>query len=171
MVDIPPNTGVVVLRSTPAELNLFAERGEVRVSERQASGAPTVIVLKGGDFYRRKAGTRGAVNPGSMQGFVDDMPRFFRDSLPLRAERFKDQVVKPKEAPEFAYADVERWLKSEPAVRRPLMQRWRAKAREPAFRSALIANLSSHPEWDPILFPEKYLPKETAARPASAPRP
>jgi hypothetical protein len=174
MVDIPPNTGVVVLRSTPAELNLFAERGEVRVSERQASGAPTVIVLKGGDFYRRKAGTRGAVNPGSMQGFVDDMPRFFRDSLPLRAERFKDQAVRPKEAPEFAYADVERWLKSEPAVRKPLMQRWRAKARETAFRSALIANLSSHPEWDPILFPEKYLPKETAARPhtvASAPRP
>jgi len=169
MLDIPASSAVVVLRVLPAEVNLFAERGEVRVSERQASGAPVVMVLKGGDFYRRKAGTRGAVNPGSMQGFVDEMPRFFRDSLPLRAERFRDQVVKPKEAPEFAYADVERWLKSEPAVRRPLMQRWRARAREPAFRSALIANFSSHPEWDPILFPEKYLPKETAARsPAAA---
>ena len=169
MLDIPATSGVVVLRVLPAEVNLFDERGEVRVSERQASGAPVVMVLKGGDFYRRKAGTRGAVNPGSMQGFVDEMPRFFRDSLPLRGERFADQVVKPKEAPQFAYADVERWLKSEPAVRRPLMQRWRAKAREPAFRSALIANLSSHPEWDPILFPEKYLPKPTAARlPASA---
>jgi hypothetical protein len=91
----------------------------------------------------------------------------------MRGGRYREQVVKPKDAPDFAYADVERWLKSEPAVRKPLMQRWRAKAREPAFRSALIANLSAHPEWDPILFPEKYLPKETTARShaASAPRP
>jgi hypothetical protein len=68
--------------------------------------------------------------------------------------------VRPKDAGDFAYADVEPWLKAEPSVRRPLMQRWRAKAREPAFRSALVSNLSSHPEWDPILFPEKYKPKE-----------
>ena len=24
---------------------------------------------------------------------------------------------------------------------------------------ALVQNLSAHPEWDPVLFPEKYLPK------------
>ncbi len=168
LVDIPANTGVAVLHVLPAETVVFAERGEMKVAERQASGAPSVILLKGSDFYRRKPGTRGQVNPGSMQAFVDDMPRFFRDSLPMRGERYRDQVVRPKDAPDFSYADVERWLKSEPAVRKPLMQRWRAKAREPAFRSALIANLGAHPEWDPILFPEKYLPKETAARASAA---
>jgi hypothetical protein len=39
------------------------------------------------------------------------------------------------------------------------------KARDPAFRSALIANLRSHPEWDPILFPEKYKPKPPPEEP------
>ena len=39
------------------------------------------------------------------------------------------------------------------------MQRFIPKAHDPAFRQALVANLRSHPEWDPILFPEKYKPK------------
>jgi hypothetical protein len=63
---------------------------------------------------------------------------------------------------------VEHWLKAESSVRRPLMQRWRGKVREPAFRNALVANLSAHPEWDPILFPEKYKPKEPPAPPKAA---
>jgi hypothetical protein len=40
-----------------------------------------------------------------------------------------------------------------------------------AFRSALVANLRSHPEWDPILFPEKYKPKPPPEPPAVAPPP
>ena len=31
------------------------------------------------------------------------------------------------------------------------------------FREALIANMRFHWEWDRILFPEKYAPKEPAA--------
>lgn len=58
-----------------------------------------------------------------------------------------------KPLPEFGYADVEPWLKAESAVRRMLMQRWRPKAKDNAFRTALVANLPAHPEWDPILFP------------------
>jgi len=160
LIEIPASAAVVVLHATASEVELFVERGEVRIGERQASGPAAAVVLKMGDFYRRKAGARGAVNPGSMQSFIDSMPRAFRDSLPLRAERFREQIVRPKDAPDFQYADVEAWLDAEPAVRRPLVQRWRAKARDAAFRAALIAHLSQHPEWDPVLFPEKYLPKE-----------
>jgi hypothetical protein len=134
------------------------------------------VALKTGDFYRRKAGSRGSTSPTPAQAFLGEMPRPFRDSLPLRAERFRDRPAQPREATEFGYADVETWLKAEPSIRRPLMQRWRVKARESAFRQSLIANLSAHPEWDPILFPEKYKPKEpppvraalAAGRPASS---
>jgi len=166
--EMPANSAVVVLRYKAGEVNLFVERGDARIAERQPSGSPIGVTLKGGDFYRRKGTTRGVVNPGSMQAFIDDMPRFFRDSLPPRIDRYRDRPVSPTEASDFAYADVERWLKAEPAVRRPLMQRWRSKAKEPAFRAALVANLTSHPEWDPILFPEKYRPKEPPARAALA---
>ena len=154
----------IVLRTAPAETTLFVERGEVRLAEQQAAGAPVPVSLKQGDYYLRKAGTRGAVSPEAKQAFLAQLPRSFRDSLPRRIDRFRDQEVKPKDAPDFTYADVEPWLKAEPWLRRPLVQRWRAKAHEPAFRASLIANLSAHPEWDPILFPEKYLPKEHAAR-------
>lgn len=165
LLEIAAGPSVVVLRTTPTEATLFVERGDLRLTERPASGTPVVFALKAGDHYKRKAGSRGAANPGGMQAFVQDMPRAFRDSLPLRAERFRDQTLRPRDAPGFDYADVETWLKAEPMVRRPLVQRWRSKAREPAFRAALVSNLNAHPEWDPVLFPEKYLPK-----PASAPR-
>jgi hypothetical protein len=169
LAEVAAGPGVVVMRSSPSELMLFVERGDARVTERPTSNPPVIAPLRASDHYMRKAGTRGVVNPGEMQAFLEKMPKSFRDSLPKRAERYQDQDVQPKEAPDFSYADVEVWLKAEPAVRRPLMQRWRAKAREPAFRAALISNLSSHPEWDPILFPEKYLPKPASAPSAPVP--
>lgn len=169
LFELPASPGVVVLRSTPTEVSIFVERGEARLGERQASGAPAQVALKAGDFYRRKGTARSAVSTRPAQDFVAEVPSFFRDSLPLRLERFRDRPVQPRQAQDFAYADVERWLKAEPSVRRPLMQRWRVKAREPAFRAALNANLGAHPEWDPILFPEKYKPKEPSMpRPAIA---
>lgn len=167
---MPANAGVVVFVETPAEATLFVERGEVRLAEDQATGSPLGVSLKSGDYYRRKAGARGAANPGSTEAFFAEMPRVFRDSLPLRLDRFRNQDVRPKEASDFVYADVEPWLNAEPWLRRPFVQRWRAKARNPAFRTALVAGLASHPEWDPILFPEKYKKKAAvhAARPPGA---
>ncbi|WP_280150911.1 FecR domain-containing protein [Piscinibacter sp. XHJ-5] len=164
LIEMPASAAAVVLRSSPSEVSLFVEKGETRVAERQ-QGAPVVVLLKAGDFFRRKAGTRGSVSASPAPAFVAEMPKFFRDSLPLRLERYRDRPVQPKDAPDFVYADVEHWLKAESSVRRPLMQRWRGKAREAAFRNSLVANLSAHPEWDPILFPEKYKPKEPPAPP------
>jgi hypothetical protein len=100
--------------------------------------------------------------------FVAEMPRPFRDSLPLRMDKFRDREVAPRAAPDFAYADVEPWLKSETPCRRQFIERWRTKARETEFRRALISNLPSHPEWDPVLFPEKYLPKPAASAASAA---
>lgn len=157
-----------VLRSQPAGVDLFVEGGSLRVGERQPGNNPPVTVsLKAGDFYQRKYPARGTVAAFAPPAFVGDVPRPFRDSLPPRVERFRDRAVQPKDATPFGYAEIEAWLQAEPAVRRPLMPRWRAKLREPGFRSALIAHLSAHPEWDPILFPEKYMPKEPP-RPAAA---
>lgn len=173
-IELPATNAVVVLHLTPEESAVFVERGNARLAERQASGAPVLVSLRAGDLYWRKAGTRGTVAPDQMAAFTKGMPRIYRDPPPLRLERWRDHEVAAKPGPDFAYADVEAWLKAEPPVRRPLMQRWRAKAREASFRSALTANLGAHPEWDPILFPEKYLPKTpppVRSTAASAPRP
>jgi len=161
--------GVVVIQLKAGEATLFAERGDLKLTERPANA---VIGVRQGQTYRRTPGTtRGTLAGSPPQQFLAELPRPFRDSLPLRADKYRDREVQPKPAPDFVYADVEPWLKAESPFRRQFIERWRGKAREPAFRSALIANLSSHPEWDPVLFPEKYLPKDPAhaASAASAP--
>lgn len=161
LFDMPPSPSVVVLRATPAAAELFLESGGVRLVERQRAGSETAaLTLKAGDYYQRKFPARGTVAAAASPPFAADMPRSFRDSLPRRIDRFRERAVQAKDAPAFAYADVAPWLQSEPSIRRPLMQRWRAKAQEPAFRQALVSNLNAHPEWDPILFPEKYRPKD-----------
>lgn len=160
-----PNTGIVVYSVKPDGVAMFVERGNARLLEQQAGAGQAPMGLRQGDYYQRRPNERGLVTTKPIAEFLTEMPRGFRDSLPLRAERFNGQELSPKEASPFAYADVEPWLKAEPWVRRPLVQRWRPKAKDPAFRTALIANLSSHTEWDPILFPEKYLPKKPQPQP------
>jgi hypothetical protein len=158
--------GVVVMQLKSAEVTLFAERGDLRLVERPAGA---VLGLRQGQTYRRAPGTtRGAVSGSPPASFLAELPRPFRDSLPLRADKYKDREVQPKPAPDFVYADVEAWLNSELPFRRQFIERWRGKARDPEFRRALIANLSSHPEWDPVLFPEKYLPKDPAKAASAA---
>lgn len=158
--------GVVVMQLKSGEATLFAERGDLRVVERPAGAA---VGLRQGQSYRRAPGTtRGSVGGSPPAQFLAELPRPFRDSLPLRLDKYKDREVQPRQAPDFTYADVEPWLKAELPFRRQFIERWRVKARDPAFRSALIANLSSHPEWDPVLFPEKYLPKDPAKAASAA---
>ncbi|MFG5408014.1 hypothetical protein ABXN37_07630 [Piscinibacter sakaiensis] len=48
------------------------------------------------------------------------------------------------------------------------MNRWRPLARPGAFRDALVANMAAHPEWDRVLFPEKYLPRPVTPPAAGA---
>jgi len=55
--------------------------------------------------------------------------------------------------PKPTYAELEPWLTAEPALRRRFPKRFGARAAEPEFRKALIAHLSSHREWQPVLFP------------------
>src|SRR5262247_3499808 len=101
--------------------------------------------------------------------FVTAMPKSYMDNLPSRAAKYKDREVPPRATGDLAYADVELYLKAPPEIRRAVMQRFISKAHDPAFRQALVANLRFHPEWDPILFPEKYKPKPPPDPPAAAP--
>jgi hypothetical protein len=167
LVEVPAAAAVVVMRTSPVEVSMFVEQGSVRLAERVRGKADAPMTLAAGQLYQRKEGQARGVSSGALQAFTQDMPRSFRDSLPLRAQRFAGRDVKPAEAPPFTYDDVRAWMQAEPSVRRPFVRRWRAKAREPNFRTELIANLRSHMEWDPVLFPEKYLPK-TAPQAASA---
>jgi hypothetical protein len=168
---------VLVLQVETAEASLFVERGALRLAEGFVKATPASPVAVGaGQFYVRRADQRGMFQPRPAPAFVAGMPAYYRDNLPERLAAFKGREVAPRRLADLTYADVEPWLKGPPELRRPLMQRLRARAHDPEFRKALIANMRFHPEWDRILFPEKYEPKpkptpvpEPAIAPSSKP--
>jgi hypothetical protein len=91
------------------------------------------------------------------------MPRPFMDSLPPLAERVAGRKPQPKELGAPSYDELQAWLVAEPALRLPLMPRWRPLLRDAEFRRALDQNLARHREWRRILYPPEP--------PASGPRP
>jgi hypothetical protein len=164
-----PAEGIAVLAVDSGEGSVFVESGEMRLVESPAKGgASAPLRLKSSDFFTRKAGQKGAVAPRPSPAFISALPKVFLDPLPTRMARYKERQVAPRRGEDVSYAEVEAWLKAPPEIRRPLVPRFEPRASDPAFRAGLIANLKFHPEWDRILFPEKYEPKEAEASAASA---
>jgi len=159
-VALTTSDAVTVVQASATDASLFVESGEARITDVAPKGGSATVRVKGGDFYARKSGQKGTVATRPPQAFISALPRGFLDTIPSRSARFKDRQVAPKRVEEVTYSDIEIWLKAERDVRRSLMRRWQPRARDPDFRTALVANLRHHPEWDPILFPEKYKPKE-----------
>jgi hypothetical protein len=48
------------------------------------------------------------------------------------------------------------WLRTEPALRLPLLPLWRSRAADLTFRAGAKADLAQHPEWEPYADPEGY---------------
>jgi hypothetical protein len=158
-MDVVDLTGVVVIRATNASHELFAEQGTARWIDKNPHGVEP-ITLKQGDFL-----VAAQNEPPKLQGrpradFMAALPRAYRDTLPFRYDLFKDRPVASKGQVQFAYVDVEPWINGEPSVRRQFVSVWRRKANDDAFRASLDRDLQKHPEWDPVLHPEKYEPPE-----------
>lgn len=151
---------IAVAQVGPGEASLFVESGELRLAEGYVKATPTnSIRLRGGQFYARKADQKGVAQPRPAPAFIAAMPKSYLDNLPVRLAKYKERDVPPRRIADLDYADVEVWLKSPLEIRRPIMQKFIEKANEPEFRRAVIANMRFHPEWDRIIFPEKYQPK------------
>jgi hypothetical protein len=164
-MDVVDLAGVVVVRASDASHEVFAEQGTARWIDRSARAAEP-IALNGGDFLVAEPDMPPRLQGRPAAEFLAALPRPYHDTLPSRYERFKTRVVMPKGQGAFAYADVERWINAEPSIRRQFVVVWHAKAANPAFRAALDRDLPMHPEWDPVLHPERY---ETQEQPVANP--
>ena len=173
LVEVGLQEATVVMFAGADEASVFVESGEARIAQSSHSGSGEESVrVKAGQFFARKGEQRGAVAPRPPHALVSAMPRNFMDTLPSRLPKFKERSVPARRVGDFSYSDVEAWINCVPPVRRALVSRWHAKASEPAFHSALAANLKEHPEWDRVLNPEKYkdTPGSWGAKPLSEPR-
>ncbi len=160
---VPAFQGALVLMATNDETWAFAEGGTLSLTERDLRPASTVT-LKNGEVYLRQGAAKGVLAARPTPAQMQRVPRGFRDSLPLRSASLKDKPFSAKAAPPLPYAELRDWLAAERPLRRNFTRRFADRLSEPEFRAGLAANLARHPEWEPVLFPERF------AKPASAPR-
>jgi hypothetical protein len=146
-MELLPFSGAAVLFSDRREPFVFAESGHLDVLERPGGRAPSPVPA--GALY---AGN-GIVHRHAESGWLQRVPRSFRDPLPLRAAAFKDHRVEASVLPPPTYASLADWLAAEPLVRHDFPRRFGALARHAAFRHELEAHLSAHPEWVLVLHP------------------
>ncbi len=151
------DNGSSVVRVTPASAEAFVEAGGVRFAQAETRGPARVI--KPGESLVCRARQSATVTGRPSADFVKSMPRHFRDRLPALADRVKGRPAEPKRERDVTYGDVEGWLKAGGAAKRNLVKRFEPRARDRDFRGKLLEHLPAHPEWGPVLFPEKYGPK------------
>jgi len=158
-------TGVMRVAGDACEV--FIETGAASLAELSKAGAPgSSRDLKGGEFVVRRDGQPLAVSPRPSTEFVKAMPTYFRDDLAAFLPRVRNRDAEPRREHEASYDEVDVWLKASLPVRRGLMERFQSRAKDAAFRAKLVENLASHPEWDRMLFPEKYRKDEENAEKA-----
>lgn len=152
--EIATQAATTVLYTMGAQYDVFLESGAARLTLRD--GARTIAQLGSGDFAQRREGAAPTVARRAAPEFLTKVPRQFRDRLPARGEQFAKRNVQPKALGEVAYTDVAPWLRTEPALRLPLLPLWRARAADLSFRAAAKSALAQHPEWEPYADPEGY---------------
>jgi hypothetical protein len=141
---------------------IYIESGTVRFSEIGRKGAQrTARDAKGGEFIVRRGDQPVAFAPRPSAEFIRNMPRHFQDNLPILIERVKNKRAEPKREHEVTYTEVEAWLKASSSIRRTFVKRFEIRSKDPEFRRKLVENLREHPEWDRVLFPEKYETKDS----------
>jgi hypothetical protein len=169
--DVLGVSGQAVERAEPGNGAVFAEQGPVRVMDRR-HGAAMLIALESGDFLALRGTEAARLERQPPRDFVAALPRAFEDRLPSRIALFRDGKVAVKPSGTFTYAEVEEWIDAETFIRWRFVHDWVAKADEEAFRDRLEAGLARHPEWEPVLHPERFEPASaTPVAPTPTPTP
>ncbi|RTL31140.1 MAG: hypothetical protein EKK47_08985 [Burkholderiales bacterium] len=149
----------LVLHVKGGESELFAESGGVQVQllGKHGKASPTNSSTKvdRGNFMARHQDGTVDVLPRPGQAFVQSVPRAFMDTLPSRLALFAGKDLRLEPAGRLNYEDTQAWLNAEPRIRTRFLTRWKPLLQDEAFRRALTAQLSLHPEWQPVLYPPK----------------
>lgn len=139
---------------------MFVEEGSVRagvIDGRGRTGAASE--LHSGRYLAQGADRQLSSQERPVQSFVAALPRPFRDPLPVLLGRYAQREVEPHLLGEVDYATVAPWLQGPQAWRNGLVVRFTPRSRDAAFRQGLVDNMKSHPEWERVLFPERFQPR------------
>jgi hypothetical protein len=147
---------VVVASCDARSSELFVESGTTNIALPRSKDAPRDVAA--GEFVARAGDRPPIVANRPPPAFLTAMPRPFRDALPTLASHFPvapEALVKSRD---ISLAEAEPWLTG--TNRRSFVRRFTPRLSDPTFRAAVSAHPASYPEWDRIIHPEKYRPKE-----------
>jgi len=160
--------GTVVFHHGEGECDVFVESGAAAISEVSSGGSggkPTAA--KANQFFSRHAGKAVASFSRPSAGFVEAVPRPFKDTLPSRLAHFTGKPPEPKVQHQVSYSEIQGWLTMPPAWRRGFVERFEPRLKDPEFRKQLETHVGEYPEWEPVLHPEKQAPESPPAAPNS----
>ena len=156
MMTVTIADAVAVASCDARRTELFVESGTASVALNRSKDAPRDATA--GEFVSRADERAPIVVNRAPAAFLAAMPRAFRDPLPVLAGHFAvapEALVKGRE---ISLAEADPWLAG--ANRKSFVKRFTPRLADPAFRAAVAAHSSAYPEWDRIIHPEKYRPKD-----------
>jgi hypothetical protein len=153
------------MHATANGTEIFVERGTASVS---IGNSGAVASAPGKQFFTRRVGKPIVPEARPSQDFVTAMPGCFRDVLPTRLARFSGtKPPVPKSEGNVSYADVDHWLTS--SWGRGMVERFKPRLQDSAFRHAIESHLAALPGWEPVLHPDNHKSGPAAAAKPSAP--
>ncbi len=152
LASVSTKSGSILLHVSQNAADAFVEHGAAQVS----AGTPAPIASSADKmFFTRRAGKPAAAAGRPSAEFVSAMPVSFRDVLPPRVDRFAGKKPpEPKIEREVAWSDVEPLLTVPAPSRRGLVERFKPRLKDRAFREAIEAHIAELPEWKPALAAE-----------------
>lgn len=151
-LEVLPFKGSLVLQLAKKEHMVFVEAGRADLVERRLGTAG--LGVNAGEFFAGESSRRGTVAARPAPGWLQTVPRAFRDPIPLRGAALRERRIEPPTLPGPSYAHLAEWLTAEPALRREQLQRWIPLLRDPDFRTNINQHMNQHPEWTSVLAAE-----------------
>lgn len=142
----------LVIHGNSSGGEIFVESGAAMIGMTDKHGRPlNLAIVKSGQFVTRVPDKLPVAASRPNDVFLEALPSAFKDSLPVRLERFKDRKVTAKVSGAVSYADVGDWLSAPSSWRAGFVKRFEPRLADPAFRLQTEMHLKSHPEWEKAL--------------------
>ena len=146
--------GFSIAHVSAEKTEMFAEEGLQTIAEFNEAGKIGAELKIGREQYAfRLSGQSLKIIPRPPKEFIAEMPITFRDPVVAAPDRLKGVKMQALKEREVDYPDIEYWLKSNIALRKTFVNRFRPRLKEANFRQLLDAQLGQTADWKPILHP------------------
>jgi len=147
--------GTVVMRQDGKFFEFFVESGSASIADAARAGRDGASQeAKAGEYWSRDGDKPIVTERRAPAKFVASMPRHLIDRLASLSSRFKGQKPQLAIDRDISLAEADPWLAG--PYRRTFTKRFAGRLADPAFRKGVEANPAAYPEWERVLYPDRF---------------